>query len=215
MSRYIMDRVCEIAGVVCSLDPKPVPGDWNGTGCHTNFSTQVMREEGGLEYIKKAIYKLGAKHAEHIAWYGEGNDRRLTGHHETASIHNFSWGVAHRGASVRVGRDTARENKGYFEDRRPAANMDPYRVTSKIADTTLLWNGDAPAIAPKVRARGRDRLTVKSFFFLSLRAASSFFLFVPSSFFLPSCEHSFCQSADELDIAFRCRLPSQVYTEKK
>ncbi|KAH0866312.1 hypothetical protein HID58_083523 [Brassica napus] len=78
------------------------------------------------------------KHKENIAAYGEGNERRLTGKHETAYINTFSWGVANRGASVRVGRDTEKEGKGYFEDRRPASNMDPYVVTSMIAETTIL-----------------------------------------------------------------------------
>jgi len=82
-----------------------------------------------LTSIIPAIEKLGKRHKEHIAAYGEGNEKRLTGHHETASMEKFSWGVANRGASVRVGNDTAQKKKGYFEDRRPAANMNPYVVT--------------------------------------------------------------------------------------
>mmetsp|Transcript_9738 Transcript_9738/g.21714 ORF Transcript_9738/g.21714 Transcript_9738/m.21714 type:complete len:350 (+) Transcript_9738:52-1101(+) len=139
MSRYILNRVCEDHGVVVSYDPKPIPGDWNGAGCHTNFSTKPMRKPGGLDkYIIPAIEKLGEKHAEHIAVYGEGNDARLTGSHETASIDSFSWGVANRGASVRVGNDTKEKGYGYFEDRRPASNMDPYLVTSMIFKTSCL-----------------------------------------------------------------------------
>ncbi len=136
MSRYIMYRVCEDFGVQVSFDPKPVKGDWNGAGCHTNFSTEAMRVDGGYDEIIKAIEKLAKKHEEHIKVYGEGNERRLTGHHETAPITQFSYGVANRGASVRIPRQAKLEGKGYFEDRRPASNMDPYVVTSKIFRTT-------------------------------------------------------------------------------
>ena len=105
---------------------------------HTNFSAKAMREDGGWDAIIEAIEELGKKHKEHIEVYGEGNARRLTGHHETASIHNFSYGVANRGASCRIPRDAEKERKGYFEDRRPAANSDPYVVTSKIFETACL-----------------------------------------------------------------------------
>ncbi len=97
-----------------------------------------MREDGGYAEIITAIEKLAKKHQEHIDVYGKGNERRLTGHHETASIKQFSYGVAHRGCSVRIPRQAKLEGKGYFEDRRPASNMDPYLVTGKIVQTTIL-----------------------------------------------------------------------------
>jgi len=144
ISRYLLIRVCESFGVQVSFDPKPIPGDWNGAGCHTNVSTSEMRAPGGYEAIKKAMERLGApgKQEEHIAAYdptgGEDNKRRLTGAHETASYKSFSWGVANRGCSVRIPRMTEKDKCGYFEDRRPASNMDPYIVTGKIMETCVL-----------------------------------------------------------------------------
>jgi len=138
MSRYLLIRVCEAQQVNVQFDPKPIPGDWNGAGCHTNYSTEAMRNDGGYDVIVAAIEKLKEKHLEHIAIYGTGNERRLTGAHETAPIDKFSYGVANRGASVRIPRSAEADQKGYFEDRRPASNMDPYVVTSKIFKTTVL-----------------------------------------------------------------------------
>ena len=140
ISRYLLIRVCEQFGVVVSFDPKPIPGDWNGAGCHTNVSTNEMRAPGGYDKILVAMERLGApgKQDEHIKAYdisgGEDNKRRLTGAHETAPITKFSYGVANRGCSVRIPRMTEKEKCGYFEDRRPASNMDPYVVTGKIME---------------------------------------------------------------------------------
>ena len=92
----------------------------------------------GMDAIMDAIGKLAANHNKHMSVYGKGNEQRLLGSHETAKYDEFSYGVANRGASVRIPRQCDRDGYGYLEDRRPAANCDPYDVTSVIADTTIL-----------------------------------------------------------------------------
>jgi len=136
MARYIMLRLTEIHNVQCSFSPKPRDGDWNGAGCHTNFSIKSMRADGGYEVIIKVCEAFGKVAKEHIDEYGEGNDKRLTGAHETCSIKEFKYGVANRGASIRIPREAEKDGKGYMEDRRPAANCDPYRVTGRMMLTT-------------------------------------------------------------------------------
>lgn len=90
-----------------------------------------------MKVIEAMIEKLSKRHNEHIAVYGDDNDLRLTGRHETGHIGKFSYGVADRGGSIRIPRSVALAGCGYFEDRRPASNIDPYRVTGIFVETTL------------------------------------------------------------------------------
>jgi glutamine synthetase len=133
--RYVLARAAEQEDLRLDISAKPIKGDCNGSGCHTNFSTEKMRYPGGYQIIMEAISKLALKHNEHIACYGNDNADRLTGKHETSSMDKFSYGIANRGASVRIPTQVARDLMGYFEDRRPSASMDPYLVTSKIVET--------------------------------------------------------------------------------
>jgi len=137
LARYLLYRIAEKHNVNVKLDPKPIGGDWNGAGAHTNFSTLKMRSEGGLAVCIEAAEAL-RRSFERDGFpkeYGHGYESRLTGAHETCSYREFKYGVGDRTASVRIPLHVEVKGFGYIEDRRPCANIDPYQVVSFLAKT--------------------------------------------------------------------------------
>lgn len=139
IARYLIDKIAEKYEAFIDFKPKPYINK-NGSGCHINFSTKTTRNVNGIDEIYKCMEKLDKKHKEHLQLYGAENEKRLTGKHETSSYEKFSWGIGTRNTSVRIPNQTIKDGCGYFEDRRPASNIDPYLSTSIVFKTCCLDN---------------------------------------------------------------------------
>jgi len=158
VSRYLLNRIAELHGAEVNIQPKPINvKGWNGSGCHTNYSTKSTRGEKGWEAIQEHLKRLDEGHKDHINVYGRDNHLRLTGKYETSSMEKFSFGTGNRAASIRIPVGTEKDKRGYYEDRRPASNMDPYIVSAIMVDTTILNSKYRKEIVKSVTTYHKER----------------------------------------------------------
>ena len=135
-AKYILYMLCEKHGLYATFHPKPLSGEWNGSGCHINISTAEIRATTcNDDAIMKVITKMGDDHSNFISNYcGNNNEMRLTGNYETSDPMNFSYGVGSRDCSVRIPLMMGGSENRYFEDRRPGSAIDYYKTLAKYLD---------------------------------------------------------------------------------
>ena len=137
-SRFFLQRIAEKMNLSISYAPKLIEGDeWNGSGAHINFSTEEMRKNSDDSYMVFLCSSLGEFHEESFSYYGIENDKRLTGKNETSNYDVFTFGEMDRSASIRI---PGSSKNRYLEDRRPAANIDPYEAVGYLLNTFLRIN---------------------------------------------------------------------------
>ena len=117
----------------CSInwDPKPFD-DVNGSGCHVNYSDRDTRADRGVNAITEKLGKMGRYHSQNVKNWGS-NEKRLSGLFETSSPDHFTYAFGARNVSCRIPNEVAFKGYGYFENRIPASDMNPY-----IVFTTML-----------------------------------------------------------------------------
>jgi glutamine synthetase len=138
-AKFILFRLCERHDLYPAFNPKPIKGDWNGSGCHFTISTRHTRHSVkdpadssrfscGSARIREITDKMSDNHEDFMRSTGSKNIERLTGTHNTSNFRTFSIGINTKSASVAI--DSS--GRG-LEDRRPGANVDYYTILSLYA----------------------------------------------------------------------------------
>ena len=125
MARFLLHKVCELYALMPVFEPKPFVEE-NGSGCHTDFAVSFIRNADKKEKSKKRlekfieILKFGHTQVMEDELYGVGNKKRLCGKHGAIDYKHFT-------GSIRI-----KTGNEYIQDKRPAANCNPYIVANYL-----------------------------------------------------------------------------------